>query len=318
MNSLGNVLITGGAGFVGSQLVKEIISYSDHVYVIDDLSTGSLSSLPNSSKLTVIVKPINDEKTLNEIIPQVDYIYHLACSNLTQSINDLDHDLNTNLLDGYLLLKKIVTLNPTIKRFIYTSTASVYSQAEKLPTPEDYYNITLPYAASKFAFEHYCQVFNHIYDIPTTILRLSNLYGPGQLTSNPYCGVVATFFECAMEGKPLPIYGDGYQTRDFTFIDDGIAALLLTTTTPKAIGKVYNVGTGIETDILTLANSIQEIVKVDSKHVVFKQERSIDVVIRRRINAEKISNDLKWKSQTPLLEGLYRTFLWLQDKEKQE
>ena len=107
-----------------------------------------------------------------------------------------------------------------LKRFVYTSTASIYSDAEVLPTTEDHYKIRLPYAASKFATEHYCAVYYHLYKLPVCVLRLSNVFGPGQTTENPYCGVVAKFFAAAMAKKPLIIYGDGQQTRDFTYIDD--------------------------------------------------------------------------------------------------
>src|SRR5690606_36734090 len=152
---------------------------------------------------------ITNEKILEEILPKVNYIFHFACKNIILSVENIESDFETNLYGGYLLLKKAQEYCTELKRFIYASTTSIYGQASIIPTPESYYNINLPYAASKFSMEHYCNVYHKMYQFPVSVLRFSNVYGPGQLSSNPYCGVVAKFFESAQNDQPMIIYGDG-------------------------------------------------------------------------------------------------------------
>ncbi|MFB5660870.1 NAD-dependent epimerase/dehydratase family protein [Alteribacillus sp. HJP-4] len=314
MISYGSVLITGGAGFVGSMLASRILPFADHLYIIDDLTTGNPDSIPISDKVTFYQKSITNEDVLNEVLPKIDIIFHLACRNLVQSMNNIEEDFHINLYGGYFLLKKTLELNPHLKRFVYTSTTSVYNDASILPTPENYYNISLPYAASKFSMEHYCDVFTKSFNLPISILRLSNLYGPGQLSSNPYCGVVAKFFESSLSHSPLIIYGNGTQTRDFTFIDDGIDAILLAGTHPSAIGKVFNVGTGIETNILTLAQAVLKITNNTQGKINYQTERNVDVVKRRLIDSRFIHDELGWKPTFSLDRGLEKTYKWIVSK----
>lgn len=310
--NLNTVLVSGGAGFIGSQLIKQLLPQSSKIYVIDNLSTGNLNNIPNSSKIVFIKGSITDKYLLREIMPKIDYVFHLACSNLVKSVDDMELDFHTNLYGQYILLHAAKTYGKTLKRIVYTSTASIYSEAEILPTPETYYKIRLPYAASKFSAEHYCSVFYHMYSLPITVLRLSNVYGPGQTTTNPYCGVVAKFFEASLNGDPLPIYGDGQQTRDFTYIADTLNAILLSATRPEATGQIYNVGTGIETPILTLANHIQNITGATEAPIIHLPKRSIDIIARRSINADKIRESLQWDTQYSLIAGLTETLRWIE------
>lgn len=308
--NFGRILITGGAGFLGSQLVEKMLPLSEQIYIIDDLSTGNPSVIPNDPKITFYHGSITNEKILNEVLPNVEYIFHLACKNLILSYHHIDDDFHTNLYGGFLLLKKSYELSKGIKRFVYTSTASVYGDADILPTPESYYNIKLPYSASKFSTEHYCHVYHHLYHFPTTILRLSNVYGPGQLVSNPYCGVVAKFFEAAKSKKAMTIYGDGKQTRDFTYIEDALQAILLAAIDEKAIGNVYNVGTQKETSVLELAKKISEITKTNDIELQFEPKRSIDVV-KRRCLSNKYLKELGWKCSHDIYTGLAKTYSWI-------
>ncbi|SDM76678.1 NAD-dependent epimerase/dehydratase family protein [Sediminibacillus halophilus] len=311
--SFGNVLITGGAGFVGSQLAAAMLPNTDQLFIIDDLSTGHKQSLPKSHKISFYQASITDQEVLEEVLPQVDYVFHLACRNLLLSVNDIEADFQTNLFGGYFLLKKTLELNPEIKRFVYTSTASVYNNADILPTPESYYDISMPYAASKFSMEHYCHVFYHLSKLPFTTLRLSNLYGPGQLAANPYCGVVAKFFEAAASGEPLIIYGNGEQTRDFTYIGDGIDAILIAASHPTATGKVFNVGTGKETTIHLLAAQVKDITGSNSP-LIYQPERTIDTVTNRCLDTEKIRTEIGWKPKHSLQKGLESTYEWLKSQ----
>lgn len=304
------VLITGGAGFIGSQLVKRLAPISKKIYIIDDLSTGNKNNIPSYDNIIFFHDTLLNRKLLCSIIPEVEHVFHLACRNLILSVKDINKDLEINLFGGQLLLDSIQKYGNHLKRFVYTSTSSVYGDADIIPTPESYYKIGLPYAASKFAMEHYCQVYNQLYQIPTTIVRLSNVFGPGQLISNPYCGVVAKFFDDIKNDRPLRIYGDGSQTRDFTYIDDVINALLMVSSHSKTIGQIYNVGTGIETSIISLAKEIGRIAKKNELSIDFLPKRTIDTVTRRSVDISKIRNDIRWSPKYNLVEGIYKTYLW--------
>ncbi len=309
------VLVTGGAGFLGSQLLHRLLPISDKIYVIDDLFTGNQHAIPVSEKIFFYKESITNVKLLDEILPEVEWVFHLACRNLLLSTVDMKEDFNTNLYGGFLLLQKARLHCQNLKRFIYTSTASVYGNAPIIPTPESFYNITMPYSASKFATEHYCQVHYHMYGFPVSVLRLSNVYGPGQSSRNPYCGVITLFFEAILNGIPLTIYGDGTQTRDFTFIEDAIDALLWAATFPDAIGKTYNVGTGTETTINELADTVIKTTGHDSYPSAFQSKRIVDKVYRRAVDCRALNSDANWKPQHTLEDGLARTYEWIKQTE---
>lgn len=305
------VLVTGGAGFIGSQLLRQILPLSRSVIVIDDCSTGRRENVPCSERLTFIEESFVNESLLDEVLPGTTHIYHVACRNLVMSAQNTDVDFHVNLYGGYLLLKKAKERCPKLERFVYTSTASVYGNADVLPTPESSYETTIPYAASKFSMEHYCQVYQRMYQLPIAVLRLSNVYGPGQSTSNPYCGVVAKFFESAAAGLPFQIYSDGTQTRDYTYIEDAVEALLTAGTHSAAVGNVFNIGTAVETSVNRLAEMIAEICGITSPVVNYQPKRPVDVVYRRCLDAGLSYRMLGWKAQTELAQGLLKTYQWL-------
>ncbi|WP_089967528.1 NAD-dependent epimerase/dehydratase family protein [Lihuaxuella thermophila] len=309
----GSILVTGGAGFIGSQLIKKLAPCSKHIYVIDDLSSGDKNLIPDKDNITFFQDTILNTKLLSSILPYIEHVFHLACRNLVLSIENHERDLETNLYGGYTLLNAIKTYAGQIKRFVYTSSASIYGNADILPTPESYHKIELPYAASKFAMEHYCQVYYHLYQLPVTIVRLSNVYGPGQLSTNPYCGVVAKFFDAIQDGKPFIIYGDGSQTRDFTYVEDAIDALMLVSAHSKAEGQVYNVGTGTETSINSLAQKIGGLTGHPCYPTRYSPKRPTDKVIRRAVDTSKIQKELNWRAKFSLNEGLMKTYEWIQN-----
>lgn len=307
-----HVLVTGGAGFIGSQLVLGLLPLSRRITVIDDCSTGRRDLVPISDNVAFIEASYVNEELLDRVLPEVTHIYHLACRNLVMSVEQTDEDFYVNLYGGYLLLKKARERCSRLQRFVYTSTASVYGNAQLLPTPEHCYQTTIPYAASKLSMEHYCQVFVHMYRLPVTVLRLSNVFGPGQLTSNPYCGVVAKFFEAARNGQPFRIYGDGTQTRDYTYVEDAIAALLAAGTHPDAVGHVLNIGTGVETSVNALAYMVADICGIDNPVFDYQPKRPVDVVYRRCLDPTAARNILGWSANTGLKEGLLKTRRWME------
>lgn len=308
----GNVLVTGGAGFLGSQLVKHLLPISEHITIIDNLRTGLRSNIPQSDKITFYEESITNEELLEQVLPEVEWVFHLACLNLLLSSQNLREDFNANLYGGFILLEKAKTHCPKLKRFVYTSTASVYGNAAIIPSPESYHRVSMPYSASKFSMEHFCQVYYHMYRLPIVTLRLSNVYGPGQNLSNPYCGVVTKFFDAVEHQKPIYIHGDGKQTRDFTFIEDVMDAIILAGEHPEVDGKVYNVGTGKETSINQLAETIIKITDADKAHrIEYTPRYAFDKVERRAVDPSLIQRELQWSPRYSLEDGLAETFEWI-------
>lgn len=308
-NAMGKVVVTGGAGFIGSQLVRTLLPLSRSITVIDDCSTGTRDAVVKSEKVNFMEASYLDEDLLDHVLPGTDYIFHVACSNLVQSTEKIDQDFRVNLYGGYRLLHKVKEKCPDLRRFVYTSTASVYGNASVFPTPENEYKTTLPYSASKLAMEHYCQVYFHLHAVPTTVLRLTNVYGPGQLISNPYCGVIAKFFDAADADQPLVIYGDGRQTRDFTYIEDVVEALIAAALRTETLGDVFNVGTGTETTVLQLAQLVQRIAGSRSAWI-HQPHRPIDVVKRRSLDGSRLRRAIGWSPKFPLNDGLLHTHRW--------
>lgn len=307
------VLVTGGAGFLGSQLVKKLIPISEKIIVLDDLSTGNVNAIPVHPKVFFCKNSVTNEQVLERILPGVEWIFHLSCRNLLLSVHHIEEDFHNNLYGGYLLLKKAQSHCPKLKGMVYTSTASVYGNAPQIPTPESYFQMTLPYSASKFSVEHYCQVFFHMNQLPVRVLRVSNVYGPGQLSTNPYCGVVAKFFEAIEKGEPFNIYGDGTQTRDFTFVEDVMDALILAAQNSATLGKVFNIGTGRETSILTLAETIMGVTGNLAYPLQYVKKRDVDKIYHRAVDPSLFTQITSWKSKFSLEEGLKATYQWLKE-----
>ncbi|TSB46085.1 NAD-dependent epimerase/dehydratase family protein [Alkalicoccobacillus porphyridii] len=306
-----HVLVTGGAGFIGSQLVRALLKKSEHITIVDDLTTGNRDEISDSPNITFIEDSILNEKLLEDILPDIDVVFHIACRNLVLSVTDMHEDFEVNLRGAYTLLDQIRKHGKQIKRFVYTSTASVYGDATILPTPLKEINIRMPYAASKYGAEQYAHVFYHLHQIPVTILRLSNVYGPGQVATNPYCGVVAKFFEARHAGLPMTIFGDGSQTRDFTFIDDTIEAILLAAQKKEAIGEIFNVATGEETSILELAVEVATVFGDKEPNHLFSTKRTVDTINRRCLAIEKSKQLLLWEPKVKLADGIQRTYTWI-------
>jgi UDP-glucose 4-epimerase len=235
-------------------------------------------------------------------------IFHLAARNIVVSTRNPREDFETNI--GGTLNVLLAARAVGGRRIVYTSSTSVYGNPRYLPMNEDDpLSLLTPYAVSKLAGENYCMAFYESYDLPTTAVRYSNIFGPGQDPANPYCGVVAKFLESLMAGRPPVIHGDGNQTRDFTFVDDAVEATLLAGTSDRALGEVFNVGSGVETRVNELAALLIRLTdaKVAPTHT---DRRDIDNIRRRVVNIEKTRRTLRWVPEVTLDEGLMRTVEW--------
>ena len=307
------ILVTGGAGFIGANLVKRLLSEGAGVVVLDDFSTGQRDSLPVAGPtLCIETGSVTDADLVRALVAKTDAVIHAAARNIILSTKDPREDFEVNI-GGTLNVLLALRATPD-KRIVYTSSASVYGNPRYLPINEDdRTNMLSPYAVSKLGGENYCQAFYECYQVSARVVRYSNVYGPGQRPDNPYCGVVAKFFASALAGAPLQVHGDGEQTRDFTYVADAVEATLRTLALPRAEGQVYNVGTGRETSVNQLARIVVALTgaQVDIEHI---DRRDIDNIRRRVVNIEKIRSELRWVPYNTVEAGLRRTFEWLRDQ----
>jgi UDP-glucose 4-epimerase len=300
-------LVTGGAGFVGSALVKRLVREEAQVTVLDDLFTGRLENLP-ASGFKFVKGSVCDPAVVESLVAQNPIVLHCAARNIVVSTKNPREDFETNI--GGTLNVLLAARTHGVKRLLYTSSTSVYGNPRYLPINEDdHLSLLTPYAVSKLAGEHYCMAFYESYGLPASAVRYSNIYGPGQDPANPYCGVVSKFLESLEAGKPVTIHGDGAQTRDFTYIDDAVEATLLAATQDRALGEVFNVGTGVETRVNELAELLMKLTGVFVPPV-HTNRRDVDNIRRRVVNIEKTRRALRWVPEVTLEEGLRRTVKW--------
>lgn len=304
------ILVTGGAGFVGSNVVRRLLAEGARVVVLDDFYTGNETNLPQSeSGLEVIRGSVTDFDLVRRVANGARLIFHLAARNIIVSTRNPREDYEVNIGGTLNVLLAARELNTP--RVVYSSSTSVYGNPRYLPINEDdLTNMLSPYAVSKYAGENYCKAFYESYGLSSAVVRYSNVYGTAQRPDNPYCGVVSKFFESAMAGEAPRIHGDGEQTRDFTYIDDVVEATLLAGISAKADGQVYNVGTGREVTVNQLARLIIEITgaQVGPAYI---DRRDIDNIRRRVVNIEKIRRELRWIPTFTIEQGLRRTYKWL-------
>lgn len=303
------VLVTGGAGFVGSNLVRRLITAGARVTVLDDLFTGRLENLPPTG-FDFVEGSVCDAALVARVVPEAQVIFHAAARNIIVSTNNPREDFETNIGGTLNVLLAARERPERVQRLVYTSSTSVYGNPRYLPINEDdHLSLLTPYAVSKLGGENYCMAFYESYGLPTTAVRYSNIYGPGQDPSNPYCGVVAKFIQSLFDDEAPLIHGDGNQSRDFTFVDDAVEATLLAATSDRALGEVFNVGTGNETRVNELVATLLRI--TGSRQVpVHKHRRDVDNIRRRVVNIEKTRRALRWVPETTLEQGLQLTVAW--------
>lgn len=302
------VLVTGGLGFVGSNLVKTLVNdYNAYVTVIDDLFSGDIKHL-TGVEYEFVEGSVEDTELLDKHIEGKDVVFHLAARNIIVSNKNPREDLRVNVVGTFNVLTACKKFNT--QRIVYTSTSSIYGNPISLPIGEDDKKSFLNfYSASKFSGEIYAKTFYEVFDLPVAIVRYSNVYGYNQSPLNPYCGVIGKFFESAIAGEDLKIHGDGEQTRDFTFVSDAVEATISAARFVKALGNEYNIGTGVEVSVNTLASHIVEVTGSKSK-IKYIDRRDIDNIRRRVINIEKTRHDLKYQPQVSIKMGLQQTYNW--------
>jgi UDP-glucose 4-epimerase len=302
------VLVTGGAGFVGSNVVAAIVRAGGKAIVLDDLFTGDLKNIDGDIPFEFVKGSVTDYELVRNLMARSDYVAHLAARNIIVSTKNPFEDYQTNIGGTLNILMAARETKP--KRIVYTSSASIYGNPKILPISEEETPLTFsPYSVSKLAGENYCYSFYETYYVPVAVVRYSNIYGPKQSPVNPYCGVISKFISSIDGGIPPQIHGDGLQTRDFTYVDDAVTATITALLSPRADGLVFNLGTGIETSIIEVVNILSDLFgkKISCEYI---DRRDIDNIRRRVLNIEKIRTRLRWQPQITLREGLRRTIEW--------
>jgi len=300
-----NILVTGGAGFIGSHLVDRLSS-ENKVVVLDNLFSGSLSNLEKSKdRITFVEGDVRDKKLVSDIVTEVEYVFHLAAQvGNIRSLKDPHFDMEVNI--GGMLNLLEACRNTNIKRLVYSSSAAILGEAKYLPIDEEHpLNPESPYAVSKMAAEKYSFAFHKVYGIPTAAVRYFNVYGPRQDTSE-YANAISIFMAKTREGKPITIFGDGKQTRDFVFVEDVVKANILVATHPSAVGEIFNIATGDANSIEQLVNIIRQVSGKESP-IVYADARAGEVK-HSRANIEKARKLLGYSPKTTLKDGLLLTW----------
>jgi UDP-glucose 4-epimerase len=310
------ILVTGGAGFIGSSLVNRLLTdYNCTVIVVDNLVNGDFGRLIESDNLITINESVLNLDAYSSYIDEVDYIFHLACVQISKSSNTPFLDLETNAVSTLSILEHLRKhKNTNLKKFIYTSSCSVYGNSLTTPVTEKVpVNISSVYAATKYLGENYTNLYHKNYNIPITIVRYSNVYGYHQTPEDKVCGVIGKFIYNAINNLPLTIYGDGMYTRDYTFIEDAIDATLLAALNEKALGRTYNISTNSNYSVTDLIKIIKSF--YPNLHVSYEHPRIIDNIVHRLISYDTIQKELKWKPIYTLEEGVQKTIDWFNNKD---
>ena len=307
------VLVTGGCGCIGSNLIKALLEAEPkQIVVLDDLSASYEWNLPKVPKVLFIRGSILDEERMKRAFSfKPHYVFHLAAQFANQ--NSVDHPETDLLVNGLGTLKALEYSNLVgVEKFVFASSGcSVYGSQAPLPLKEDYVSLHLdtPYQINKLVGELYCNYFYKYYKLPVAIARYFNVYGPGEVPGK-YRNVIPNFIWWALHKQPLPITGTGEETRDFTFVEDVVDGTLRMGAVKEAVGEAINLASETETRVIDLANWIIELTGNKTK-IVFGPRRDWDQVVKRRASIEKARKILGYAPKTDIKTGLSRVYKWI-------
>jgi UDP-glucose 4-epimerase len=304
------VLVTGGAGFIGSSLVRLLAASGATVRVVDNLVNGKAENLDEvlSDSVSLHRVDIRQQETMKELLTGVDLVFHLACLGVRHSIHAPyeNHEVNATATLNLLALAREVG----VRRFVYTSTSEVYGTARTVPMTEEHptYPMTV-YGAAKLAGECYTRAYYETYGYETVVVRPFNAFGPRSHHEGDSGEVIPKFLLRSMVGKPMVIFGDGSQTRDFTYVEDTARGILLAGLCEEAIGQTINLGSNHEITINELAETIKAVIGNPNAEVTHDMPRPGDV-LRLYADSSKAERLLGFEPQISMNEGLQRLKAW--------
>ena len=307
-------LVTGGAGFIGSHIAESLVKRGERVRVLDNLMTGKRENLDHLvDKLEFIEADIRDANTTRQAMEGVSIVYHeAAIPSVPRSVADpqLSHDVNVNGTFNVLMAAR----DAGVKRVIFAASSSAYGDTEVLPKTETMLpNPLSPYAAAKLVGELYCQTFTRVYGLETVALRYFNVFGPRQDPTSPYSGVISKFVTALLNNEAPTIFGDGEQSRDFTYIANVVDANLRAAEAPEAVGQVMNLGIGQRITLNQLFEELQKIIGTNLKPN-YSPTRAGDV--RHSLaDIARAENLLGYCPLVGLAEGLEYTVDWYRENQ---
>jgi UDP-glucose 4-epimerase len=302
------VLVTGGAGFIGSHVVAACVERGDDVVVVDDLSTGFAANVDPNARL--VEGSIVDEPTMRRAAEGCELVFHQAAHKAV--LRSVEDPIRTDLANTHGTLTVLKAARDAgVRRVVYASSSSVYGGAAAVPTSEDAAMLPRsPYAVTKLAGEHYCRVFSELYGLETISLRYFNVFGPRQRPDATYAAVIPLFVDALLHDRSPIVHGDGLQSRDFTYVDDVVKANFAAAAAPRACsGRVYNIAAGTSWSLLDLLAILGRLLGVQPRPS-FTDPRPGDVR-RSQADAAAAARDLGFRCEIDLEEGLRRTVEWL-------
>jgi nucleoside-diphosphate-sugar epimerase len=304
-------LVTGGAGFIGSNTVDELVRRGHGVVVLDDMSSGKEDNLAEvRSKITFMKGSITDIEVVQKAMVQADYVIHLAArTSVPRSVKD-PVDTNRINVDGTLNVL-VAARDNKVKRVVFAASSSAYGDTPTLPKSEAMQPVPIsPYGVTKYVGELYAQTFGRCYGLENVCLRYFNIFGPRQDPDSPYSGVLSRFSTAFLDSTSPVVFGDGDQTRDFTYVENAVQANILACEAPSASGRTFNVGTG---HAVSLNQVLQMLQKTSGKTLETKYEPAREGDIRDSLADIRLAKEFLGYEPTVLFEeGLERTYAWYQ------
>ncbi|MBI2608565.1 MAG: SDR family oxidoreductase [Deltaproteobacteria bacterium] len=306
---MSKILITGGAGFIGSNMAEAFLKKGYAINILDNFSTGNIKNIETiKNNVSFFEGDICDPSIVSSAMKGCDFVFHLAAlRSVPKSFGDPTGYEKINVIGTIVLLEE--ALKNKIKKFVLASSSSVYGDNVSLPLKEEYYPDPIsPYAISKLNAEVYCRMYFKNFGLPTVSLRYFNVFGPRQSLENKYAVVIPKFIQSLNLNESPPIYGDGKQSRDFTFVENVIAAHESVLKSNKANGKVFNAACGNRTTVNELVQKLNKLIKKDIKPK-YLDPRPGDV-LHTQASIEQIQKYTDFKPQTTFEQGLQKTVNW--------
>ena len=307
------ILVTGGAGFIGSHIVDKLLALGAKVTVLDNLSTGKIENIAhNLSKIKFIEKDLTSSQALEEALEEIELISHQAALRSVPKSVEMPLEYHRVNVTGTLnLFLKAKAKN--ISRIVFASSSSVYGDRTDFPEREsDLPQPVSPYAATKLMDEHYAYIFNKLYNLEVVALRYFNVFGPRQSLENKYAVVIPKFITCLLNGQQPPVYGDGSQERDFSYIDDVVEANILALSNQNAGGEVFNIANGAPQSINGLISALNKILPNNIKPN-YLEKRTGDV-LKTHADVSKAKEILNWQPKTNFQKALETTADWFKNR----